>query len=97
MQGCVSQVWLSRHTRRRDDGTVELCYLGDSDAMIVRGLVAILFALYSGQTPSTILDTNAEAVLGQLGLEEHLTQQRSNGLHAMVSRIRADAADALNA
>ncbi|MCB1491686.1 MAG: SufE family protein, partial [Rhodobiaceae bacterium] len=68
-----------------------------SDAMIVRGLVAILFALYSGQTPSTILDTNAEAVLGQLGLEEHLTQQRSNGLHAMVSRIRADAADALNA
>lgn len=72
-----------------------LFFKGDSDAHIVRGLVAILLALYSGRTATEILATDAEATLGELGLREHLTPQRSNGLSAMVGRIRRDAEAAL--
>ena len=95
VNGCTSQVWLSRQIDRNADGDVVLRYLGDSDAHIVRGLVAILFALYSGKCASEILETDAPAVLGRLGLREHLTPQRSNGLNSMVERIRADAKAAL--
>jgi cysteine desulfuration protein SufE len=86
VHGCASQVWLAT---RQDVGT--LTYTGDSDAMIVKGLVAIVIALYSGRTPEDIARTDAIAVFDQLGLREHLTTQRSNGLVAMVNRIRNDA------
>jgi cysteine desulfuration protein SufE len=68
-----------------------LSFQGDSDAHIVRGLIAILFALYQGCTAQEILNTDARAVFAELGLAEHLTQQRSNGFFSMVGRIRSDA------
>jgi len=74
-----------------------LSYLGDSDAHIVRGLIAILLTLYSGRTPQDILSTDAVAVFDELGFREHLTPQRSNGLRAMVERIRNDARETLAA
>ena len=89
VQGCVSQVWLS--TTVHPDGVPRLTFVGDSDAHIVRGLVAILLAIYSGKTATEILDIDAVATLGKLHLNEHLTPQRSNGLMAMVTRIRTDA------
>jgi cysteine desulfuration protein SufE len=94
VQGCVSQVWLSKKTGRGSDGPV-LKYLGDSDAHIVRGLVAILLTLYSGRTPQEILATDATGVFDEFGFRDHLTPQRSNGLRAMVERIRTDARAAL--
>jgi cysteine desulfuration protein SufE len=72
-----------------------LTFVGDSDAHIVRGLIAILFAVYSGKPARDILATDAVAVFEQLGLREHLTPQRSNGFRSMVDRIRADARAAL--
>jgi cysteine desulfuration protein SufE len=89
VQGCVSQVWLS--TTVHPDGVPRLTFVGDSDAHIVRGLVAILFAIYSGKTADEILSIHANETLGKLHLNEHLTPQRSNGLMAMVKRIRSDA------
>jgi cysteine desulfuration protein SufE len=96
VQGCASQVWLSRQIAR-DGGEPVLNYLGDSDAHIVRGLIAILLTLYSGHTPREILGTDAPAVFDELGFREHLTPQRSNGLRSMVERIRSDAREALAA
>lgn len=93
--GCVSQVWLQ--TARGEGDDPQLTFLGNSDAHIVRGLVAILLALYSGRTASQILATDAEAVLRSLGLDEHLTPQRANGLRSMVGRIRREAEAALAA
>jgi cysteine desulfuration protein SufE len=90
VQGCVSQVWLSRQIEHGDKAPV-LKYLGDSDAHIVRGLIAILLTLYSGKSPQEILATDAPAVFDEFGFRDHLTPQRSNGLRAMVERIRADA------
>ena len=90
VQGCVSQVWLST-TVDPDGGTPRLFFIGDSDAHIVRVLVAILFAIYSGKTAREILSIDAQQTLGALHLSEHLTPQRSNGLMAMVQRIRKDA------
>jgi cysteine desulfuration protein SufE len=95
VQGCVSQVWLSKQLDRSEAGKPRLKYLGDSDAHIVRGLIAILLTLYTGRTPQQILDTDAIAVFDEFGFREHLTPQRSNGLRAMVERIRADAREAL--
>lgn len=89
VQGCVSQVWLS--TTIHPNGVPRLTFVGDSDAHIVRGLIAILFAIYSGKTAKEILDIDAVSILGELHLNEHLTPQRSNGLMAMVTRIRSDA------
>ena len=97
VQGCASLVWLSKQIDRRDAGEPVLNYLGDSDAHIVRGLIAILLTLYSGHTPQQILSTDAIAVFDEFGFREHLTPQRSNGLRAMVDRIRADARSALAA
>ena len=95
VQGCASQVWLARSQARASSGAEILHFVGDSDAHIVRGLIAILLALYSDQTPQTILDTNALAVFEELGLGEHLTPQRSNGFRSMVERIRRDAREAV--
>jgi cysteine desulfuration protein SufE len=95
VQGCASQVWLSRQVARDQSGEPVLHYLGDSDAHIVRGLIAILLALMNDRTPAQILKTDAVAVFNELGFADHLTPQRSNGLRAMVERIRADARQAL--
>ena len=86
VRGCASQVWL---ISKREDN--KLTFVGDSDAHIVRGLIAILLELYNGKNPQEILAIDAKAVLHQLGLDTHLSQQRSNGLFSMVERIRADA------
>jgi cysteine desulfuration protein SufE len=94
VRGCVSQVWLSTIVSP-DHRVPRLSFIGDSDAHIVRGLIAILFALYSGKTADAILDIDANAALGRLRLKEHLTPQRSNGLLAMVERIREDARRAI--
>jgi cysteine desulfuration protein SufE len=93
VRGCVSQVWLAVD---RDEGADPvLRFAGDSDAHIVRGLVAIVLALYSNRKASEIADTDAEGLFQQFGLNEHLTPQRSNGLRAMVKRIRDEARSAL--
>ena len=97
VQGCASQVWLSRQIDRSHGDAPRLNYLGDSDAHIVRGLIAILLTLYSGHTPEDILASDALAVFDGLGFGGHLTPQRSNGLRAMVERIRSDAREALAA
>jgi cysteine desulfuration protein SufE len=92
--GCVSQVWLEM-TFDGPSGEPRLHLRGDSDAHIVRGLVALLTSLYSGKTPPEALATNALALFKELGLAEHLTPQRSNGVRSMVERIRHDARAAL--
>jgi cysteine desulfuration protein SufE len=97
VQGCASQVWLGTDVRPNGaDGPV-LTFAGDSDAHIVRGLIAILFAVFSGKTAKRILATDALALFEKMGLREHLTPQRSNGFRAMVERIRAEANAALAA
>lgn len=91
--GCVSQVWL--HTQCGEGSDPVIVFLGDSDAHIVRGLVAIVLALFSGRKASEILAIDVEAALRELGLDEHLTPQRANGLRSMVQRIRREAEAAL--
>jgi cysteine desulfuration protein SufE len=95
VQGCASQVWLDTSVRPNGAGGPVLTFLGDSDAHIVRGLIAILFALYSGRSANEILTTDALALFAKLGLREHLTPQRSNGFRSMVERIHSDARAAL--
>ena len=98
VQGCASQVWFVSETQPAKNGGGPVIELkGDSDAHIVKGLIAILFALYSGQPAKKILDTDAIALFNRLGLGEHLTPQRSNGFRSMVDRIRSDARAALAA
>ena len=87
VRGCASQVWLV--TEPQEDGTIR--FRGDSDAHIVRGLIAIVLRLFSGRRPDAILAFDAPAAFEQLGLKGALSQQRSNGLASMVARIRADA------
>jgi len=94
VQGCASQVWLERSVEGAGPEAV-LRWRGDSDAHIVRGLIAILLTLFSGRTPKEILSTDAIAVFDEFGFREHLTPQRSNGLRAMVERIRSDARQTL--
>ena len=94
VRGCASQVWLET-TIERQDGEPGLVLRGDSDAHIVRGLVALIIALYSGKPASKVLETDAAAIFEDLGLSEHLTPQRSNGVRAMVERIKRDAQAAL--
>ena len=91
VRGCASQVWLVTHVKPDGAGGPILTFEGDSDALIVRGLIAILFAMYSGKGAKEILSIDALAVFERLGLKENLTPQRSNGLRSMVERIRADA------
>jgi cysteine desulfuration protein SufE len=97
VQGCASQVWLATTVHPNGQGGPVLTFCGDSDAHIVRGLIAILFAMFSGQQARAILSTDAIAVFERLGLREHLTPQRSNGFRSMVERIRTDAQAALAA
>ncbi|MCX7349338.1 MAG: SufE family protein [Alphaproteobacteria bacterium] len=85
VKGCASQVWIT-----------VLTFLGDSDALIVKGLIAIAFMIYSGKTARQVLATDAGEVLGRLGLAGHLTQQRSNGFASMIQRIKSDAQAALH-
>jgi cysteine desulfuration protein SufE len=95
VQGCASQVWMETEVKPNGAGGPVLNFVGDSDAHIVKGLIAILFALYSGQSAKDILSRDAVALFNQLGLGEHLTPQRSNGFRSMVDRIRRDAQAAL--
>jgi cysteine desulfuration protein SufE len=95
VRGCASQVWLLTHVKPDGAAGPSLSFEGDSDAHIVKGLIAILFALYSGKHAREILDTDALALFDRIGLRENLTPQRSNGLRAMVERIRAEAKAAL--
>ena len=92
--GCASQVWLGTSARFEHEPPV-LHFCGDSDAHIVRGLVAILLAVVSGKPADQILAADPIALFDRLGLREHLTPQRSNGFRSMVTRIRADAQQAL--
>jgi cysteine desulfuration protein SufE len=96
VQGCASQVWLQTDVES-SGGQPVLHLVGDSDAHIVRGLVALLISLYSGKTASEALSTDALGLFKELGLSEHLTPQRSNGVRSMVERIRRDAHMALAA
>jgi cysteine desulfuration protein SufE len=95
VQGCASQVWLDTRVRPNGASGPVLTFAGDSDAHIVRGLIAILFAIYSGKAAKDILASDALALFERLGLREHLTPQRSNGFRSMVERIRSDARAAL--
>ncbi|MDO5613428.1 MAG: SufE family protein [Paracoccus sp. (in: a-proteobacteria)] len=89
VDGCASQVWIMP---RIADGVFD--FQGESDAMIVRGLIAVLHALYSGVPVGQVADIDATAELARLGLEDNLSSQRSNGLRAMIERIRLLSADA---
>ena len=91
--GCVSQVWLT--TEQAPGADPVITFTGDSDAHIVRGLVAIMLALFSRRPASEIQTIDAEATLKALGLDEHLSPQRANGLRSMVKRIKRDAEAAL--
>jgi cysteine desulfuration protein SufE len=88
VEGCASQVWLVP-SFTGEGPTARFDFRGDSDALIVRGLIAVLHALYSGLDPAGVLAVDTGAELGRLGLDQHLSAQRSNGLRAMVGRIRA--------
>ena len=91
VRGCASQVWLDARRGGGPGPQTLLHFLGDSDAHIVRGLVALALAIYSGRTASDILATDAFAIYEKLGLAAHLTPQRSNGVRSMIERIKADA------
>ncbi len=95
VQGCASQVWLATSVAGNGTRGPVLTFLGDSDAHIVRGLIAILFVAFSGKPARDILAIDAIALFERLGLREHLTPQRSNGFRAMVERIKSDAQSAL--
>ena len=95
VRGCASQVWLAAKVAPTAGGDTTLVLAGDSDAHLVRGLVAIVIAIYEGRPLDEIATLDAEAELATLGLREHLTPQRSNGLASMIKRIRADARAAL--
>jgi cysteine desulfuration protein SufE len=94
VRGCASQVWLVAN----DSGSAEdpiVTFEGDSDALIVKGLVAIALMIYSGKTAREILAIDAAPILRELGLHDHLTPQRSNGFVSMIGRIKSDARAAL--
>lgn len=94
VHGCQSNVWLITNLHNDSDRAV-IEILADSDAMIVRGLIAVLLTVYSGRTPREILETDIRALFSRLGLDRHLSPQRRNGLFGMVERIRALAAQTL--
>lgn len=95
VNGCVSQVWLSAVINKSDPSHPQLKFIGDSDAHIVRGLIAILIAIFSSRSADEIMKTDPIETFSRLGLKEHLTPQRSNGLFSMVDRIKRDARNAL--
>ncbi len=87
VRGCISQTWLNPHLS--DDNPPKLFFEGDSDAHIVKGLVALMMLLFSGRTAKEIIETDAKAVLETLGLSRHLSPMRTNGLFALVGRIQS--------
>jgi cysteine desulfuration protein SufE len=87
VSGCASQVWI--HSTTLPDNTLDL--IGDSDALIVKGLIAVVFLMFKGLSKADIVAYDAQAAFAKLGLTEHLTPQRSNGVASMVKRIKADA------
>ncbi|NSX56262.1 SufE family protein [Parasulfitobacter algicola] len=91
VDGCASQVWLVPEIKG-DGPSAVFTFRGDSDAMIVKGLIAVLHALYNDLTVRDVTQVDALAELGRLGLNDHLSAQRSNGLRAMIERIRSIAA-----
>jgi cysteine desulfuration protein SufE len=96
VNGCASQVWI--HSRVITDGNVQkLSMVGDSDALIVKGLIAIAFMVFAPLSLEQVATVDATAIFAELGLKDHLTPQRSNGLASMVARIKADAAAAHHA
>jgi cysteine desulfuration protein SufE len=95
--GCASQVWLETRVDRAPHGEPILTFRADSDAHIVRGLLAMILALYTGKTPSKILAADAQTLFEDLGLSAHLTRQRTNGVRSMVERIKAEARRAAEA
>lgn len=97
VQGCASQVWLKSLVTGSEKGQPRLSFAGDSDALIVRGLIAIALALFSGETAEKIARTDAEKELEKLELSEHLTPQRSNGFRSLIQRIKEEARLALKA
>lgn len=97
VRGCVSQVWLVTHVSQQPGEPPRLSFDGESDAHIVRGLVAILLTLFNDRSADDILKVDVEALFQRIGLRDHLTPQRSNGLTSMVQRIRHDAETALAA
>ena len=95
VRGCASQVWFASNIKGQDGcGSPQLSFEADSDAHIVRGLIAILFAIYDGNSADEILSRDSDPIFAELGLKDHLTRQRSNGLASMVERIRFDATEA---
>jgi len=91
VNGCVSQVWLYSKINQNKNGEKVLNFVGDSDAFIVKGLIAILIAIYSEKKPSEILEIKHEDIFTKFGLQNHLSPQRSNGLLSMIQRIKDDA------
>lgn len=92
VRGCASQVWLvARSADAQHAGEQPVTFTGESDAHIVQGLIAVLLQIHSGQTPREIIDTDTTAKFDDLGLREHLTPQRSNGLKSMIERIKSEA------
>lgn len=91
VRGCASQVWLVVDAPA-DAAQGTLHFRGESDAHIVQGLIAILSAIYNGRPAKDVIDTDAVAIFNELGLSDHLTPQRSNGLNSMIERIRGEAA-----
>ena len=92
VRGCMSQVWLTSQLQPGPPPRLEL--RGDSDAHIVKGLIALLFRLYAGRTPREMLALDVKSVFERLGLESHITMNRRNGFYSMVERIRALAENA---
>lgn len=96
VRGCASQVWLvTDNAASNDPSNPVMTFRGESDAHIVQGLIAILLAIYNGKTAREITELDAHAIFAGLGLNDHLTPQRSNGLKSMIERIRAEAASAI--
>ena len=94
VRGCASQVWVESELRLGEDGQRRLHLRGDSDAHIVRGLITIVFAIFSDRTLAEIVATDPQSAFARLDLAQHLTPQRSNGVRAMVNRIKAEAEQA---
>ncbi len=95
VRGCASQVWLETAIARPPNAPAVLTFRGDSDAHIVRGLVRLVLAFYSGRPATDIIDADVLDLFRRLGLTAHLTPQRSNGVRSMVERIKSDARAAL--
>ena len=94
VRGCMSQVWMTAQTE--PGPPLKLRFSGDSDAHIVKGLIAVLFMLYSERTPREILDTDVGEAFAKLGLDNHLSMNRRNGFYSMVERIKGMAAQAVS-